>query len=169
LNADFTSAGTTSSRSASPSTITQFLPPISAMTRLRWRWPGTTSAAVRTISSPTAEEPVNAMVCTRGSLTSAAPTSPSPGRRANASGGTPASRSAPASAAAQPGACSAGLSSTAFPVARPAAAIPQGIATGKFHGEMTATMPRGTYWSVLRSPGIWSSGAPPSSSSAPRA
>ena len=38
-NALATTAGTTSSRSASESTITAFLPPISATTRLRWRWP----------------------------------------------------------------------------------------------------------------------------------
>ena len=88
-------------------------------------------------------EPVNAIVCTRGSLTSAAPTSPSPGSSASASGGTPASRSACTSSAAQPGVCSAGLSSTALPVARPAATIPSGIATGKFQGEITATTPRG--------------------------
>ena len=112
---------------------------------------------------------MKAIVCTRGSRTSAAPTSPSPGRSASASGGTPASRSARTSSAAQPGACSAGLSSTAFPVASPAATIPHGIATGKFHGEMTATTPRATYCSVLRSPGTCISGAPASISSAPRA
>ena len=86
---------------------------------------------------------MNAIVCTRGSRTSAAPTSPSPGSSASASGGTPASRSARTSTYAQPGACSAGLSTTALPVARPAATIPHGIATGKFHGEITATTPRG--------------------------
>ena len=58
-------------------------------------------------------------------------------------GGRPASSSARVRMAAQPGACSAGLSTTALPVARPAAVMPQGMATGKFHGEMTATTPRG--------------------------
>ena len=149
--------------------MTAFLPPISATTRLRWRWPSATSAAVRTISSPTLFEPVKAIVCTRGSLTSAAPTSPSPGSSASASGGTPASRSACTSTAAQPGVCSAGLSSTALPVASPAATIPSGIATGKFQGEMTATTPRGLQRSSLRSPGTCSSGAPWASSRAPRA
>ena len=66
-NALATSAGTASSRSASESTIIAFLPPISATTRLRWRWPSGTSAAARTISSPTAFEPVKAIVWTRGS------------------------------------------------------------------------------------------------------
>ena len=37
--AEWISSGTTSSRSASESTITQFLPPISDTTRLTWPWP----------------------------------------------------------------------------------------------------------------------------------
>ena len=62
----------------------------------------------------------------------------------SASGGTPASRSASTTSSARsPGVCSAGLSSTALPVARPAATMPSGIATGKFQGEITATTPRG--------------------------
>jgi hypothetical protein len=145
------------------------LPPISATTRLTAFWPGAVSAAARTISSPTAPEPVKAIVCTRGSRTRRAPTSPSPGSSESASGGTPASRSAWQSTAAQPGDCSAGLSTTALPVARPAAVMPQGMATGKFHGEITATTPRGTKRISLRSPGICSSSAPRSSSRAPRA
>src|ERR687896_269293 len=56
-NADFTNAGTTSSRSASASTITQFLPPISAITRLRCFCAAGVSAATRTISWPTADHP----------------------------------------------------------------------------------------------------------------
>ena len=114
--------------------MTAFLPPISATTRLRWRWPSGTSAAVRTISSPTLFEPVKAIVWTRGSLTSAAPTSPSPGSSASASGGTPASRSACTSSAAQPGVCSAGLSSTALPVARPGRDHPERDRDGEVPG-----------------------------------
>ena len=38
-----------------------FLPPISAITRLTWSWPGLTSAAWRLISSPTSREPVKAI------------------------------------------------------------------------------------------------------------
>ena len=121
----------------------QFLPPISAITRLRCFWPSRSWAASRTISSPTLPEPVKAIVCTRGSRTSAAPVSPSPGSSDTASGGTPASRSARNSSSAQPGDCSAGLSTTALPVASPAQVMPSGIASGKFHGETTATMPRG--------------------------
>ena len=61
-NAEETVAGTASSRSASASTITQFLPPSSAITRLIASWPRWTSAALRTISKPTGSEPVNAIV-----------------------------------------------------------------------------------------------------------
>ena len=42
------------------------------------------------------------------------------------------------------GDCSAGLSTTALPVASAAAVIPHGIASGKFQGEITAATPRGT-------------------------
>ena len=45
--------GHASSRSASASTITQFLPPISDTTRLTWPWPSGVSAAARRISRPT--------------------------------------------------------------------------------------------------------------------
>ena len=121
--------------------MTQFLPPISATTRLRWWVPG--SAAARMICRPTGPEPVKAIVCTPGWLTSAAPVSPSPGSSAIASGGTPASRSARTTIQPHAGDCSAGLRTTALPVARPAAVIPIGIAIGKFHGAMTATTPRG--------------------------
>ena len=46
-------------------------------------------------------------------------------------------------AARWPGDCSAGLSTTALPAARAAPVIPAGIASGKFHGAMTAATPRG--------------------------
>ena len=50
-----------------------------------------------------------------------------------------------------------------------AAVMPAGMASGKFHGEITATIPRGTYRSSLRSPGTCRSAGPRSSSIAPRA
>ena len=43
----------------------------------------------------------------------------------------------------EPGACSAGLSTTALPAASPAETMPVGMARGKFHGAITATTPRG--------------------------
>ena len=105
---------------------------------------GAVSAAARMISSPTGSEPVKAIVCTPGWRTSAAPASPSPGSSEIAAGERR-PRAAPAPVgSAQPGDCSAGLSTTALPVASAAAVIPQGIASGKFHGEITAATPRGT-------------------------
>ncbi len=61
-----------------------------------------------------------------------------------AEAGTPAARSAWTRMSAQPGDCSAGLSTTALPVASAPAVIPQGMASGKFHGEITAATPRGS-------------------------
>ncbi len=95
------------------------------------------------ISRPTGPLPVKAIVETSRWRTRAAPAAPSPGTRLIAPGGTPPSRSARTTMYPQPGDCSAGLSTTVLPVARPAAVMPIGIATGKFHGEMTATTPRG--------------------------
>jgi hypothetical protein len=94
------------------------------------------------ISSPTAPEPVKAIVWTPGWATSAAPTSPSPGSSDSASRGTPPACSASTTASAQAGDCSAGLSTTPLPVASPAATMPAAIASGKFHGATTATTPR---------------------------
>ena len=42
------------------------------------------------------------------------------------------------------GDCSAGFSTTPLPAASPAATIPVGIASGKFHGAITAQTPRAT-------------------------
>ena len=112
-----------------------------------------TSAAARAICTPTGIDPVNAIVCTPGCGTSAAPASPSPGSSEIADAGTPPARSAWTSIRAQPGDCSAGLSTTALPVASAAAVIPHGIATGKFQGAITATTPRGPYVISFRSPG----------------
>ena len=45
---------------------TQFLPPISATTRLSWRWPSGVSPAASRISRPTGAEPVKAIVAMSG-------------------------------------------------------------------------------------------------------
>ncbi len=85
-------AGTAWSRSASVSTTMAFLPPISATTRFTWPWPGWWTAACSMIDRPTAAEPVKVTNETSGRVTSSAPTSsPTPGRKASAPGGTPAS------------------------------------------------------------------------------
>ena len=121
-----------------------FLPPISAMTRLMWRWPGTTLAARSRICRPTAQEPVNAIVWMRGSATSALPASSPPGSRCSASSGTPPACSASTTALAHAGVCSAGLRTTALPVASAALTMPAAIASGKFHGAITPVTPRAT-------------------------
>ena len=122
--------------------MTQFLPPISATTRVSWRAPSGRLAALRMSCRPTAPEPVKAIVATSRCPASAAPVSPAPGSSATAPAGTPPSRSASIRASAQPGACSAGLSTAVLPVARAAAVIPSGMASGKFQGEITAVTPR---------------------------
>ena len=81
------------------------------------------------------------MVATRGPPTSAAPTSPSPGSSASAPGGTPPAQRLHERSA-QPGVCSAGLRTTVLPVTSAAAVMPEGMASGKFQGEMTAVTPR---------------------------
>ena len=76
-----------------------------------------------------------------------------PGRSCNASSGTPAARRSSTSGARRPGICSAGLSTTGLPITSAPATMPHGIASGKFHGAITAvdtTRPQGQ---VLRSPG----------------
>ena len=121
-----TIAGTASSRSASESTITQFLPPISATTRLRWRWPSGVSAAARMISRPTALEPVKAIVCTRGSRDQRGADVALAGQQRERVRAARRPRAAPRRArSAQPGDCSAGLRTTALPVASAAAVMPQ--------------------------------------------
>ena len=60
-----------------------------------------------------------------------------------ADAGTPPARNARTSISAHPGDCSAGFRTTALPVASAPAVMPQGIASGKFQGEMTAVTPRG--------------------------
>ena len=66
--------------------------------------------------------------------------------------GTPASCSSATARAAISGVCSAGFASTALPAASAAVTWPRKIASGKFHGEMQAKMPRPPSCQVLRSP-----------------
>ena len=141
-NADCTTAGTAWSRSASASTMSAFLPPISAMTRFTCRCPGRWTAAEAVMARPTALDPVKAMSATSGCSTSQAPiTSPRPGRNPSTPGGSPPAVSASTRRAATAGVCSAGLSRTGLPVTRAAQVMPAGIASGKFQGAMTAAIP----------------------------
>ena len=66
------------------------------------------------------------------------------GGSASTPGGTPASWRTSTRRSATPGVCSAGLNSTAFPATSAAVTMPVGIASGKFHGEITTPMPSGS-------------------------
>ena len=151
-----TTATTASSRSASSSTMIAFLPPISAITRFTSRLPGDAVAAVACalIASPTAREPVKATSAVSGCETSVGPTSsPRPGRKASAAGGTPASSSISCSRSAISDDCSAGFITTVLPVTSAAVVMPARIASGKFHGAITTATPRGSHAVVFSSPG----------------
>jgi hypothetical protein len=122
-----------------------FFPPISVMTRLMWSCPGGVCDACRWISSPTARDPVKAMMWTSGWFTSAGPTSsPIPGRKLTTPGGKPASSNTSISLAAITGDCSAGFITTVLPATSAAVVMPQRMAIGKFHGAMVTVTPRGS-------------------------
>ncbi len=56
---------------------------------------------------------------------------------------------------AMPGVSLAGLRTTVLPVTIAAVVMPTQIASGKFHGGITAPTPSGRYTMVSFSPGIW--------------
>ena len=64
--------------------------------------------------------------------------------------GKPARSASSASASAENGVCSAGLSTTVQPTARPGATLRVIIALGKFHGVMAATTPIGCFSTMSR-------------------
>ena len=80
---------TTCSGRAELSTTSAFCPPVSAISGTVRPSGLSRSASWRWISRATSVEPVNITPRTRGSATSAAPTSPAPGRSCTAPGGTP--------------------------------------------------------------------------------
>ena len=134
---------TTCSARAEASTIIAFWPPVSAIRRASG-WPGGRAARLRWMSRATSVEPVKITPRTRGSATSAAPTSsPVPGNSCSTAGGMPAAWKIRTARAAISGVCSAGLASTGLPAASAAATSPTKIASGKFHGLMQATGPGG--------------------------
>ena len=81
-------------------------------------------------------------IVSTSAATSTRPIAASPSSRLSAPTGIPARWRTATIAAPHAGDCSAGLNTTAFPVARAAAVIPVGMATGKFHGAITAATPR---------------------------
>src|SRR5690348_15683494 len=101
-------------------------------------------AAAAATPAPTRADPVNDTACTAGALISAGPiTSPAPRRMLTTPGGMPAAAAHSASATAHAADASAGLSTIVLPNASAGAAFQSGIATGKFHGVISATTPSG--------------------------
>ena len=97
------------------------------------------SRRVSMIFRPTAPLPVKAIVAMRGSLDERRADVALAGQQRDARRAGRRPRAARAtSSAAQPGDCSAGLRIAGLPVASAAAVMPSGIASGKFHGAMTA-------------------------------
>src|SRR3712207_3956486 len=95
--------------------------------------------------SPTAVEPVNERPLTRGSVTSVSPTvPPDPVTMLRTPSGSPASARMRTRPAAFREASVAGLITMVLPQIRAGAIFHDGIASGKFHGVMRATTPRGS-------------------------
>ncbi len=94
--------------------------------------------AARTIASAVVLEPTKPIPSTPGWVTRAAPTAPSPWTTLIAPGGNPASSIASASAAPESGVYSLGLSTTALPPPRAAAASSAGMFIGKLNGVSSA-------------------------------
>ena len=111
-NAPLTAHSTALARSASSSTMSGFLPPISSCTFFIGS-EATQAAATR---RPVATEPVNEIAFTPGSRSIASPTKePRPITRLNTPGGRPARAMISARAEAVAGTSSAGLSTTQLP------------------------------------------------------
>ncbi len=109
-NAPLTAQATAVSRSASSSTTSGFLPPISSCT-LPWR-----PATVLSTVSPVSTEPVKVTPLTSRLSRIASPTvAPEPMTRLKAPAGSPARERISASAQAEPGTSEAGLKTTQLP------------------------------------------------------
>ena len=128
-NAPFTATDTAVARSASSSTMSGFLPPISSCTRA----PAFTAAAAT--DGPTSCEPVKLTASMSGDDASAAPSvEPGPITRLSTPGGRPARCTMSTSVHGDAGTSSAGLNTTQLPKASAGAIFHAGIASGKFHG-----------------------------------
>src|ERR671912_1105979 len=143
-----------SERSASSITTYGFLPPISSWTFL--------PTALPWMPRPTLVEPVKESPLTRGSVTRASPTAPpGPVTMFRTPSGRPASASIRTSAAAFREALLAGFITRVLPQIRAGAIFHEGIASGKFHGVMRATTPKGSLMELWLTPGRAEGGAMP--------
>ena len=95
---------------------------------------------------PTSAEPVNETKRIPGCVTSASPSSPpGPGTKLTTPWGMPASAMSSTTRAATTGVSEDGLSTMVFPLTTAAMAMPARMASGKFHGAITAPTPSGMY------------------------
>ena len=147
-NAPFTATETAVGRSASSSTMSGFLPPISSCTRA----PAFTAAGAT--PGPTSREPVKLTASMPGDDASAAPSfEPGPITRLSTPGGSPARCTMSTSVHGDAGTSSAGLNTTQFPNASAGAIFHAGIASGKFHGVIAAMTPSGSRVTSTSMPG----------------
>jgi hypothetical protein len=106
---------------------------------------------------PTAVEPVNEILRTRGSSSHTSTTSGVRSRDAvttlSTPGGTPASSASLTSASEVSGVSSAGLATTVQPAASAGAILRAIMAAGKFHGVIAATTPTGSFSASICRPG----------------
>src|SRR6476619_486964 len=132
-------SSTARSQSASANTTHADFPPSSSETRVML------SDDARKIEAPVVVSPVNEILLTRGSLTSASPTTlPGPGITDTQPSGTPASTSSSPSMSAVTGVSDAGLMMTALPQASAGAVFQHVMSNGKFHGTIRAHTPTGS-------------------------
>ncbi|MCY1439393.1 hypothetical protein D9M71_556270 [compost metagenome] len=133
------------SRSASSKTMNGALPPSSRLTPL------TVSAHWLISSCPIRVEPVNDSLRTSGLAVISPPTpAGSPVRTLNTPAGMPARSASTASARADSGVSSDGLTTMVQPAARAGAHLRVIMALGKFHGVMAATTPTGCLSTRMR-------------------
>ncbi len=132
-------AAAAAATSASAKTMFADLPPSSSVTRL------IVDDADAAIEAPTSVDPVNATLPTCGCSTRRWPTvRPGPTTTFTTPSGIPASSAISANRSAVSGVSSAGFSTTVFPAASAGASFQAAIASGKFHGVISATTPIGS-------------------------
>src|SRR5271163_1887683 len=125
MNTPNNAPSTAASQSASAKKMLGDFPPSSRVTRF------SVSAALLTISLPTAALPVKAILSTPGWATSAAPVvSPGPLTIFTTPGGTPHSSNQLATSIAVSGVCSAGFSTQVQPAANAGASFQEAITSG---------------------------------------
>ncbi len=113
-------------------------PPSSSVTRF------TPRAASSATCLPTGVEPVNATLATRGSVTSASPsTEPLPVITWNTPSGSPASRISSAIRSVVSGVDSAGFATSVLPQTSAGPSLLPSSVVGKFHGTIATTTPSG--------------------------